>query len=225
MEAATSIELLGVEILEPVTVVTDLLISAVCVYAYLKLRKQKDPLPSVRLFSYYFLAMAISTATGGIIGHGLQDILGFAWKIPTWIISMVSITLIELAAIFHAKPLLGKRTSKFFVMINIIELLAMIVVLLVTFKFAIVGIHATYGLLVIVFSFELYIYLKKRDEASKLILIAVGISALPAVVQLLKLSFGPWFNYNDIAHVLMAVASYVFYLGALKIKAIERGIS
>jgi len=169
--------------------------------------------------------MSISTATGGIIGHGLQDILSYAWKVPTWIISMISITLIERAAIFHARPLLGNRMSKFFVWVNIIELLIMIAVLLVTFKFAIVGIHATYGLLVIVFSFELFIYVKKRDEASKLILIAIGISALPALVHLLKFSFGRWFNYNDIAHVLMALASYVFYLGARKIKAIDRSIS
>ena len=217
----TAIELWGIKISEPVTMVTDLLVSAVCLYAFLKLRKLNSTLPAVRLFAYYFLAMCISTASGGIIGHGFQHVLGFVWKVPTWIISMISITLIERAAIVHAKPLLTKRTTRVFLTLNIIELFIMIVVILLTLNFFFVELHAAFGLLVIVFSFELFIYRKKRNEESKLLLIAIGVSALPAIVHLAKLSIDRWFNNNDLAHVLMAVAVYVFYLGAKKIHAID----
>lgn len=56
----TSIVLFGVKISEPITSLTDLLVSAVCLYAYLKLTKSKTNSPVVKLFFYYFLTMAIS---------------------------------------------------------------------------------------------------------------------------------------------------------------------
>ncbi len=220
-DVKTSVELWGIQILEPVTVVTDILVSIVCLYAYWKLRKLKTQSAAVKLFAYYFLTLSLATASGGIIGHGLQNTLGFGWKVPTWIISMISITFIERAAIIHARPLFSKRTTRFFLILNIIELITMVVALISTLNFFLVEVHAAFGLLAIVFLFELYIFIKMRNEESKILLIAVGFSALPAIVHLSKFSIDRWFNYNDIAHVLMAVAAYVFYLGATKVHAIH----
>ncbi len=221
-DSETATELLGIRISEPVTAITDLLVSAVCLYAFLKLRKSKSTLPAVRLFAYYFLTMSISTAYGGIIGHAFIHALNFGWKVPTWILSMFSIALIERAAIFHAQPLIGQRIGRFFSAINIIELITMLAVVLSTLDFFYVEAHAAYGLLVVVFSFELFIYRKKKNEESKLLLIAVGISAIAATVHLSQFTVHRWFNHNDFAHVLMAMAAYVFYLGAKQIKAIEK---
>src|SRR6187551_3876516 len=180
----TFIDLMGIRIAEPVTVITDLLVSAVCFYAYWQLRKTKDASLVIKFFTYYFLTMSISTAFGGIIGHGFLYALSFEWKVPAWLISMLSVGLIERAAIFHAKPLLRTRAGSFFSVFNIIELIAMIAVVLYTLNFFYVETHAAYGLLVVVFSFELFIYRKKKSEESRLLLIAVGISAIAALVHL-----------------------------------------
>lgn len=220
-DVKTSVELWDIQILEPVTVVTDLLVSVVCLYAYFKLRKLKTQSAAVKLFAYYFLTLSLATASGGIVGHGLQNTLGFGWKVPTWIISMISITFIERTAIIHARPLLSKRTTRFFLTFNIVELITMVVAAISTLNFLLVEAQAAFGLLAIVFSFELYIFIKKRNEESRILLIAVGVSALPAIVHLSKFSIDRWFNYNDIAHVLMAVAAYVFYLGAIKVHTIH----
>jgi hypothetical protein len=72
--------------------------------------------------------------------------------------------------------------------------------------------------LIVVFSFELFIYKKKKREESKLLLIAVGISAVAALIHLTEFTIHVWFNYNDLAHIFMALAAYVFYLGAEKIR-------
>ena len=165
--------------------------------------------------------MSISTAFGGIIGHGFLYALSFAWKVPAWLISMLSVGLIERAAIFHAKPLLKTRAGSFFSIFNIAKLIVMIVVVLYTLNFFYVETHAAYGLLIIVFCFELFIYRKTKREESKLLLIAVGISAVAALVHLTKFTIHTWFNYNDLAHIFMAVAAYVFYLGAEKIRERE----
>jgi hypothetical protein len=214
----TSVDFFGVQIMEPVTVATDLLVSAVCIYAFIKLRTTKSTLPSLQLLKYYFLLLAISTAYGGIIGHGLQHLLSFGWKVPGWFISMISIALIERASILHAQPILRPGLGRFFAILNIIELISLISIVAITLDFFFVEAHAAYGLLLIVSSFELFIYLKTKNEGSKTLLMAVAISALAATVHLSRFTIHVWFNHLDLSHVLMAVAAYVFYLGAIKIK-------
>ena len=217
----TTVDLFGFQIMEPVTAATDLLVSGVCLYAFLKIRKGTNNLPSVNLLKYYFLTLAAATAYGGIIGHALQHVLSFGWKVPGWLISMLSIALIERAAILHAKPILRPGIGKFFAILNIIELSVLVSVVLLTLNFFFVEVHAFYGLLIVVSSFELFIYIKIKDEGSKLLLVAVFISALAATVHLTQFSIHIWFNHLDLSHVLMAMAAYVFYLGATKIKGAD----
>lgn len=217
----TTVDLFGFQIMEPVTAATDLLVSGVCLYAFLKIRKGTNNLPSVNLLKYYFLTLAVATAYGGIIGHALQHVLSFGWKVPGWLISMLSIALIERAAILHAKPILRPGIGKFFAILNIIELSVLVSVVLLTLNFFFVEAHAFYGLLIVVSSFELFIYIKTKDEGSKLLLAAVFISALAATVHLTQFSIHIWFNHLDLSHVLMAMAAYVFYLGATKIKGAD----
>ncbi len=217
----TTVDLFGFQIMEPVTAATDLLVSGVCLYAFLKIRKGTNNLSSVNLLKYYFLTLALATAYGGIIGHALQHVLSFGWKVPGWLISMLSIALIERAAILHAKPILRPGIGKFFAILNIIELSVLVSVVLLTLNFFFVEAHAFYGLLIVVSSFELFIYIKTKDEGSKLLLVAVIISALAATVHLTQFSIHIWFNHLDLSHVLMAMAAYVFYLGATKIKGAD----
>ncbi|MBK5279465.1 MAG: hypothetical protein JJE09_11450 [Bacteroidia bacterium] len=214
----TSTDIFGIEIMEPMTVATDLLVSAVCLYAFTKIKIVANTLPSIRLLKYYFLTLAVSTAYGGIIGHALQNVLSFGWKVPGWLLSMMAIAMIERAAILHAQPILRSGIGKFFAILNIIELIGLISVVLLTLNFFFVEAHAAYGLLAIVSSFELFIYIKTKNEGSRLLLIAVIISAIAATVHLMELSIHAWFNHLDLSHILMAMAAYVFYLGTIKIK-------
>ncbi len=214
----TTVDLFGFQIMEPVTAATDLLVSGVCLYAFLKIRKGTNDLPSVNLLKYYFLTLAVATAYGGIIGHALQHVLSFGWKVPGWLISMLSIALIERAAILHARPILLPGLGRFFAILNIVELITLTTVVLLTLNFFFVEAHAAYGLLGIVSSFELFIFLRTKNEGSRLLLVAVAISAIAATVHLTKFTIHVWFNHLDLSHVLMAVAAYFFYLGTTKIK-------
>ncbi len=213
----TTVEIAGLKIMEPVTAATDLLVSIVCLYAFFKLKNTKNSSPTVRLFTYYFLTMSLATLYGGLIGHAFLYLLTFSWKVPGWLISMASVALIERAAICHAQPLLKPSIGRFFATLNIIELLTLATVVLLTLDFFFVEAHAAYGLLVVVFSFELYVYRRTKAEGSRLLLLAVCISAIAATVHLTQLTIDPWFNHLDFSHVLMAIAAYVFYLGAKRI--------
>ncbi|MDH4297014.1 MAG: hypothetical protein OEV74_12075, partial [Cyclobacteriaceae bacterium] len=176
----TSIEIYGILIQEPVTAVTDLLVSAVCFYAFSRLKPGNA---SATLLKYYFLTMGLATGYSGIIGHAFLYYFDFGWKLPGWLMSMFSVALLERGSIMHARPILTKKQGDFFTLLNSIELLLLNIIVLATFNFTFVEVHAAYGLLVVVFSFQVYIFKITKAESSMLFIIAICISALAATVH------------------------------------------
>ncbi len=204
----------GITILEPATVITDLIITAVCFYGVYKLRGPKYIHPVHRFFKLFLVFMGIATAIGGILGHGLFYLYDMNSKIPGWYVSMVSVAMFERAAIMHAKPILRPKVGSFFALVNIIELLTFMTITIIVVKFIFVEIHAVYGLFIVVFSFELFTYFKKKDKGSLYIFLGTGMAALAALSHGMRIGINEWFNHNDISHLGMATGIYFYYLGA-----------
>ena len=207
----------GIRIDEPMATATDLLVSAVCFYAFYRLTQKKLPGRSQRYFRYYFLLIGIATFLGGVIGHGFLYALSFPWKLPGWTISMISVAMIERSAIPHARRLIKPAVVRFFLIVNIVELVIVMTITMTTLDFFWVEFHSAYGLLIIVFSFHAYTYYHTKDKGSLTIMWAVGITAVASLVFMNELSLHTWFNYLDLSHTLLAIASYVFYKGALRL--------
>jgi hypothetical protein len=214
MEHQPSLYFQNIRIDEPVTVVTDLLVSAVCFYAFVQLSRTSTVGRTHLFFRYYFLLMGVATFLGGIIGHGFLYALSFGWKLPGWIISMISVTLIERSAIEYARPFVKESIVKIFLVVNVLELVLVMSITMYTLNFKWVEFHSGYGLLAIVLPFHAYCFYRTRDQASLIIMLSVAIASLAALVYMLKISFHMWFNYLDISHVVMAIGAYFFYRGA-----------
>lgn len=197
------------------TTFTDMIVAAVCFYAFAKLRHYRNPESSFTYFRYFFLFMGISTTFGGIIGHGLLHYLSFAWKTPGWVAGILSVALMERGAIMHARHLMHPTAGKILDYLNIIEACVFIFIAFYTLKFSYVEIQAIYGLLLSC-GLELYIYIKRKDQGSKLILYGVLVSLGAAIAHIGKISLHTWFNYFDLSHMFMAASCYVFYLGVRK---------
>lgn len=210
-----SVHLWGIRIDEPVTSLTALLIAAICLYAFIRLGKLNKS-TSVIYLRYYFLVMAIATANGGLIGHAFLSHLSFAWKLIGWILSMVSVMLIERASIEYASKLLHPRLSYWLKWINLIELAIFVTITIVSLNFFFVEVHTFYGLLIVVASLHYYVYRNTRSRGSRLFLTAVGFAAISALIYMNEISLSKWFNYNDISHVFLSVAAWYFYLGSKK---------
>ena len=204
----------GIRLDEPVTTATDLIISFVCFYAFYHLSKISQKKPLHQYLRFYFMSMGIATAVGGLIGHGFLHYFSFAWKLPGWLTSMLSIALIERASIEQARKLISRRFGRILAVLNIIELLTFMILTFTTLNFFFVEVHTTYGLLMVVGSLNIYIYVKTRDPGSRLFLTAVGFSALGALVFMNQWSIHRWFNYYDLSHVLLTVAAVYFYRGS-----------
>jgi hypothetical protein len=212
----------GVRIQEPITALTDLLITAVCWYLFAKLRPYKEKSRVYRLFQSFFFMMGLATLLGGIFGHAFNYAVGYLLKLPGWIASMFAVMLAERSAIIHSRPLMKLNIGNFFAVINIIELITLITLTCLTLNFFFVEFHAFYGLLIVFGCFETYVYLKTKDEGAKNMLISVGISAIAAAVHISHFSIHRWFNYLDLAHIIMCVSAFVLYNGVKKITLFTR---
>jgi len=212
-----SIEILGIRINEPVTTATDLVITAVCWFAFYKLNKIPKQNNIHTYLKYYFLSMGLATAIGGLIGHGFFYLFSFEWKLPGWLTSMISIALVERAAILYARRLVPKKVGDVFAWLNIIELITFVTLTFTTLNFFFVEAHAAYGLLIVVFSFSLVVYLKTKSKGSRFFLIAVAFSAVGALIFMNKLGISIWFNHFDISHIFLAFSAWFFYKGSLLI--------
>lgn len=219
VEHQPSIYISGIRVDEPVTVLTDLLVSAVCFYAFVKLLNHPVKTRTLLFLRYYFLLMCLATLFGGLVGHAFLYALSFAWKLPGWIISMFSVAFIERSAIEYARLHIKTSAGNFFSVLNIVELVTIITITMSTLHFKWVEFHSGYGLLGVVLPFHVYMYLKTKDKGSLLMMLAVGIASLAALIFMTKFSIHAWFNYLDFSHVVMAIGAYVFYKGTLHLRA------
>ena len=214
LEPQPSIELFGLVLQEPVTSLTDVFVSIICFVAYLKLNALPQRSQVQRLFKYYFLSMGLATFLGGVFGHALMHYVPFYMKLPGWITSMLSVAILERAVIIYARKWINPKIGAFFLKLNIIELLAFLVLSLVTLNFQFVLIHAAYGIAIVVTGFTGFIYFKEKNMGSKQILLAVLVSTIGAFFFVFKIGLDKWFNHADIAHVFMMIASVLYYKGA-----------
>ena len=217
MNEINTIYFAGIRINEPVVTLTDLIVSVLCLYFFYRLQKSGKKERVFLYFKIYFLNMGIATLLGGLIGHAFLYNFSFYWKLPGWIMSMISIMFVERAAIEHTRIWLKESIIKIFRVINILEFLTFLTLTITTLNFFFVEFHSGYGLMFIVLSLEGFLFLKTKNSASKNMLIGVGFAALAALFFMNKISPHQWFNYLAISNIFMAIAATFFYLGTLKI--------
>ena len=216
-----SIELFGVTIMEPMVTFTDFWITAVCVYAFVQLVKLDKKGKVHQLMRSYFIIMALATFLGGILGHAFQYAVGLTWKLPGWLISMLSVMSIERASIMHASPIINKKFAKFLGVANVIELLTFAFIAFYTLDFFYIQVHSAYGLGLVVLPLHFLVYWRSRNEGSRIIFLSVIFATLAAFFYTSEIGLHTWFNHLDLAHTVMAISLYFFYRGSRKLEVLE----
>lgn len=217
MNEINTIYISGIRIDEPIVTITDLLVSALCFYFSYRIHKSGKKEKTFIYFKIYFLNMGIATLLGGLIGHAFLYNFSLYWKLPGWIMSMISIMFVERAAIEHTRIWLKESIIKVFRIINIIEFLIFLTLTITTLNFFFVEFHSGYGLMFVVLSLEGFLFWKTKNIAGRYMLTGIGFAALAALFFMNKISPHQWFNYLSTSHILMAFAATFFYLGTKKI--------
>lgn len=216
-----SIELFGITIMEPMVTFTDLWITGVCVYAFIRLFKLNKPGRVHQYMRWYFFIMGLATFLGGILGHAFQYAVGLEWKLPGWLISMLAVMAVERASIMHAQPVINKTFGKFLEVANIIELLTFAVITFSTLNFFFIQVHSAYGLGLVVLPLHFLVFRRTRNRASRIFVLTVLFATLAAFFYTSGIGLGIWFNHLDIAHTVMAISMYCFYRGTLVLEVMQ----
>ena len=211
-----SIYIGGLEIAEPTTTITDLMIAAASFYAWWRLKPREADGLQYKFFRIFFLLTAFGTMCGGLIGHGFLYWFGTKWKLVGFYLGMWAVAAIERSAIIHANRFItNERLGKVFLVINALELIVMMVYTALTLHFEWVEYHLAYGFLIVVFWFHFYVYVKTKDYGSYLILWNTVLLLITVFIFNYPVIPHEWFNHRDLAHIFMVFAMILLMYGAL----------
>jgi len=209
-----SIEILNLRIDEPITTFTDMLFAAICFYAFFQIRKTEKGGKVRWYFKYYFLTLGLGALFGGIFGHAFLYRLSPGWKMVSWILTLFSVALITHALLELSRPLVKPWFSKWVSRINLLILAFALFYTLFTLAFSPVKYYSIFGLVIVVGSLSYYIYLKTRRKGLTILMAAVGLGFISALVFSFEWGLSPWFNHNDISHVILSFSVFGMYKGA-----------
>jgi hypothetical protein len=206
----TYLILFGKIIFEPVTILTNLLIAFFCFYAFSGCSRIKTKLATQ--WAWFFMLIGISSLLGSV-AHGVHFQLGNSF-LQIVIFLMNSVSLVAIYFCFKAANITlakGKGQNRF---VDIFVITWIILLLVITFmqnNFVLIKIHAG-----IVLTYSLIIhFLANKKPGNAFIAWGIIISFLSIVVHSLHLSFSEWFNYKDIAHVIMVISLATIYRGVM----------
>ena len=212
-----SIEVLSIRIDEPITTITDLVMAAICFYAYFRIRQQESNGRIKSYFKYYFLTLGIATLAGGLLGHAFLYSISPAWKLVSWIFTLISVAILSHGLIELSKPLFKPAFSRMVTRVNILILSLALLYTLYTLAFSAVKYYSIFGMLMVVGSLSYVIYQKTDSRGVVKIMIGIGVGVLSALIFSFEWGLGPWFNHNDISHVILSFSAISLYKGAILI--------
>ena len=209
-----SIELFNIRIDEPVTTLTDLIFAAVCFFFFFRIMNHAGS-GKIRIhFMYFFLTLGLSAFFGGLLGHAFLYGISAPWKLVSWIFTLVSVGIMTQALIEISNTLIKPFYSRMVTWINLLFLLMALFYTIWTLDFIAVKYYTTFGMLAVVGSLSYLIYQKTGSRGVVSLMIAVGIGLVSVVVFSYEWGFSPWFNHNDISHVILTISALILYKGA-----------
>ncbi|WP_070136925.1 DUF6962 family protein [Crocinitomix algicola] len=214
--------LFGLDLVEPMAFITDTILGITSIVLGLLLSKIKIEHPFRTYWIWFFLIFGLGAFVGGL-GHVFFNYWGVAGKFPSWISGPIAIFLLEQGMIAvhpnETKLSLFKSLSFWkmilvFVIFTLVCLFAPIqenprLAFLPTAINTIFGVILTAGVLG-------NFYAKKIDINFKYFVFGVITLTPTAFIFLMKINLHPWFDKNDLSHVLMVIGISFFYVGVKK---------
>lgn len=197
---------------EPVTALTDFIVTLLCFYFFKKLNQNEYNTRRNQLWRKFFMFVGLSTFFGGI-AHLLFFYLQGPIHKTIWlsmnVLSAISVYFAELSAI---EVVIADKSKKQLNILALLLLVSFTSLSLYTQNFNIAKINMGIGLVFILIS---HIITNKRGlQGSLYVVLGMSCSFIPVFIHSFKISLSKWFNFNDISHVFMMLSLYLIFLGA-----------
>jgi len=216
--------LFGFELMEPMALITDVVMGSISIYFAFRLRKNLIDHPFYLYWSYFFLIFGAGAFYGGL-AHAFYGYWGVIGKFPSWISGPISVYCLEQAmiSVYPDNKILSRLKIisfwKFFAVVLVWILILTLgpleekpsIGFLPIAINTILGVSMSAGILG-------YIYKKKGLSVNfKYFVLGVLVMIPSAFVFLMKINLHPWFDKNDLSHVLLTAGITYFFIGCRKL--------
>ncbi|WKK77468.1 hypothetical protein QYS49_10090 [Marivirga salinae] len=202
----TYIEFMGLELADPLTFISDILMAAFCAYFGHKLFYEFNS-KYAKLTAFFFLFLGFSAFLGGT-AHLLDLYLGKNPHLIAWTMQGVSILFFQLASL----RLIDSAKIKVFLKGLIFAFFGIFLFQVFTVQhFDVVKMNSIVGLIGFVSIIHLLQYFQERDIAYLRIPLAIALFAVPAMIHGFNIYLNKWIDQNVISHLLLLPCYYLLY--------------
>lgn len=197
---------------EPTTTFTDLLLAFFCFWCFKTISSYKNRSESVERWSLFFLLVGVSTFFGSIAHTISWDVNAMSYKMVWAVMQMASGM-----SVFYAQrsvisaEITDQKTKQNLEKFTSIQFIIFALCVIVFMDFKVVAINAAVGLI------QLLILTFPRQfntwNYNGMVTSGFLISFSSIYVNRTKFGFTHWFNYNDIAHMIMLCSLYFIFCG------------
>jgi hypothetical protein len=213
----TNLLLSGIRIDEPVTVLTNLILSVFSFYFYIHLGKLKNIGTNLsRYWRLFFLFIAIAN-TIAAFAHGFKSYFNSHDYYYVWMfMNMAGIPASYFLLLTNLESAqISQKTKNNLQYFAAVLTLSLVIFMYLINDISLVKVNA--GLVILITLFAHLITYRKGIAGSKLILRGFIISILTLFVHTMRLSLHDYFNYKDLSHVIMNIGLYVIFLGVVEV--------
>jgi len=200
----------------PVTVLTDYALAAVALVLAWRLFRERPGFGPARLWAASFAALGAGALLGGT-WHGLPAEAPLRVREAFWSSTYVAVGLSELLALAGAAqavlPRWAARTAASLLAARFLFFAGLVVR---RHDFGDVGVEV--GLTLVLLSLFALELLRRREPAAASVAGGLALSFAGGLVQWLGLRPRPWFDDNDLTHVIQCGATWLLFRGALRLR-------
>ncbi len=202
------INLWGLIIREPGTIISDFIMGFFCIVFCVKLLTNRD-LKEQKYFAQFFLFLGLSSFVAAF-AHGLYYYFGIYLHKISWLLAGFATYFLELGSTLLFQN--EKFKSKFIGFIKI-QLAIYIVFLLLYENFSIVKINFVVSLIGILTPIYIVDMVKNQLKHNLYIFLGIFLAILPSIFHSAEFSFLYIFNMNDLSHFFLILCIFFVFLG------------
>jgi hypothetical protein len=210
----TEVSVGDILVYEPVTAITDWLITFACFLLAFRIVRTKKNTP----FVLFFILQGTSTLFGGV-AHGFYYEFGLVMHQVAWIFAGLAVLALQWS-LNAQMPTVSSRIS-----LNSVALLQFSVFAVFALQpsanFLPVAINSAVGLVFMVLPVAIYLKIRLHYQWTVFFFRGIGVLALAGLVNATGLHPHAWFNGNDLAHLIIIAAMFLFYQGVDKFSQIQ----
>ncbi len=224
-----------VAVLEPMTAITDLIVTAVCIVSFVKLKQSSDAEGGhIPQYPYFFLTMGLCTFFAALMTHAFpytmvnlldkSQVALLPWEekftyhlhdLPNWLLNISSASLFEWSLVDRASELVLDFPRRRWLALISAESIIVLVLLLWHLSYNVAAIHIVFTLYAVLVPLQIITMRHHSTIEQKLHLLGAGVMLFSGLVMATKFQFSPWFNHNDISHIIIAISMFLFYKSAI----------